>query len=373
MNDNISSSAQNTKPLHLDFFCGAGGSVLGAEVAGWNTISGYDHNKQALQTLSENLSVDPVPVDLTNVDTSVLPSIEIEWVHGSPPCKGFSTAQGKRDIDDTRNSLVFSYIEWLEEIQPKFATMENVPGMVHITDDFMSHVETAYHDAGYNMRWKKLNAADYGVPQTRERIICVAVRNDIDIPPRWFPKPTHASEPMHTLDGGTLEQWITVRDALGNLPVPIREGETISPIPNHIDATTDWQKENVNEGRKFDPISIDPDRPSPTILAGGGSDGRGQGRVKMVRTLTQGDRNPILPKESTGGIGVPQSISSDSFNSEQSGGVHRLTVRERARLQSFPDEYVFTGSRTSQYRQVGNAVPPRLQYHVAKHLRSLLN
>jgi len=404
----------------LDLFSGCGGSSLGILRAGFDLVAAVDSDEQALQTHVENMGrCEPVLHDLSDVDVSVLPEEARDpvYVHGSPPCKGFSTA-GKRDADDPRNSLVFSFIDWVEELRPTVVSMENVPGMTSITNSFMDEMVATYREAGYTAKWKILNAADYGVPQKRKRVFTVAWKKGWEPEGDWFPEPTHHRDgPIQKLGGGKLEPWVTVREAIGDIARPSRDTLLTDPvneahqeegrrpihaveepasvvragtppklIPNHEDTTTDWQRKNVDGDGKFDPSSVDLDEPSTTVMSGGGSDGRGRARVLMLNhaplpsaeyddeelqealgkpSLTIEATNPYLDRgrRSRDERGNPVETSVNERR------IRRLTVRECARLQSFPDRFVFTGSKTAQYRQVGNAVPPLLQFRVANRLK----
>lgn len=139
-------------PRAVDLFCGAGGASCGIHAAGFDVVAGGDKNKTALQTHHENLPAEPVVHDHSKVDVTVLPkpARSPRYLHGSPSCKGFSNA-GDRDPEDPRNSLVFRFIEWVDELRPAVVTMENVTGMLSITDDFMDRVEDAFRDAGYRV------------------------------------------------------------------------------------------------------------------------------------------------------------------------------------------------------------------------------
>jgi len=419
-------------PIAVDLFCGAGGASCGIDDAGFEIVAAVDQNADALNTHADNLPGYTVSHDLSDVDPSVLPdrAQSPDYLHGSPPCKGFSTANEDRDIDDPRNSLVFDFVDWAAALEPAVVTMENVTGMTNIGTGFMGRVKNAFRDAGYGVSWRTLNAADYGVPQTRKRVITVGVRADLDAPDRWFPRPTHAETATTTLDGRELREWVTVQEAIGDLAGEVREhrpqgdnnatshavwrggaspahtlkgqgshalrgdggfaltdqineahqkagrrpmgtsdepantiragtpplkippqhddpiptitadeGAAVAPIrpPNHEHNTTERERRRAGKGGKFDPELLDWNNPSITIRAGGGDDGRGQNK-------------PCV----------------------EDGEVRRLTVRECARIQSFPDWFVFRGSKTSQYAQVGNAVPPLLQSHIAAHLREVV-
>jgi len=266
----------------LDLFCGCGGSSLGILRAGFDLVAAVDSDEQALQTHVENIGrCEPVLHDLSDVDVSVLPEEARDpvYVHGSPPCKGFSTATGKRDADDPRNSLVFSFIDWVEELRPTVVSMENVPGMTSITNSFMDEMVATYREAGYIAKWKILNAADYGVPQKRKRVFTVAWKKGREPEGDWFPRPTHHRDgPIQKLGGGKLEPWVTVREAIGDIARPsrdtlltdqvnekhqeegrrpihtveepasvVRAGTPPKLIPNHEDKTTEPPKDLVGE------------------------------------------------------------------------------------------------------------------------------
>jgi len=404
---------------HLDLFCGAGGAVLGAEAAGCNTIAGVDVEAQPLQTVNENLDVEPIKHDLSDVDPSVLPKPNYEWVHGSPPCKGFSTANDNRDISDPRNTLVFDFIDWVDELQPPVVTMENVPGMLNITDHFMEKVRNRFIDAGYMVKWRTLNSADYGVPQTRKRVITIAYNDYLSPPEPWFPQPTHKETATQTLDGRSLKEWVTVQEAIGDLPpTGDIEGHTAQGITssakrrgggepshsigasssNYVDKATDGGEKvynhvapnhdddvmerlaGVDHGDNAHPAYSRPhrDEPADALVAGHMS------QPIHYETIINHD-----PRESTDGepdsweyeepsealacdARLPNKDRAPGSKSSHWEGARRLTVRECARIQSFPDWYVFSGTKTEQYAQVGNAVPPLLQYHIAKHIREFL-
>lgn len=431
---------------HLDLFAGAGGATLGSELAGFDTITAVDKEKQPLQTINENLSVTPKHHDLTDVDLSRLPQTDFDYVHGSPPCKGFSTANDNRNIDDPRNNLVFDFIEWVSRLQPKVVTMENVTGMLSITNHFMDKVNAEFRNAGYQLKWRTLNAADYGVPQTRRRVITVAIREDLPTPERWFPKPTHAETETRTLTGDTLHEWVTVQEAIGDLPpAGVVDGHTAQGITssalrrggdepshaigaessNYIDKLTDQLNEaHQMNGRR--PLQ-DSGEPSNTIRASTpplmfynhkAQNHSNESMEKMAK-VEHGSHNSTVmqrvekdspsdviitkdapihydtifnhnPRESTeddpmswefeepsetltADARLPDKKRAPGTQSSHWEGARRLTVRETARLQSFPDWYVFTGTKTEQYAQVGNAVPPLLQYHIASHLKDYLD
>ena len=445
------SNAGISHPRFIDLFCGAGGASCGAWQAGADLVAGVDADEDALATHDRNLPGEHIQHDLTDVDPSVLPTTDIAHLHGSPPCQGFSQGQGKRDPDDERNELVWTFVEWVDALRPKVVTMENVAGMATISDHFLGKLcghgregacqqtlggdtareQTAtdgFASIGYTANWNLLNAADYGVPQTRERIFIVAIREDVEKPRGWFPAPTHQEH-----------EWRTVRDAIGDLahvPVgsnltsqqneahqkagrrpmhsvedPARTIRCGTPPELHPDGGTvanhvaqdheDRTREkfaSLRWGEQGNGISnrrLHPNRPSPTICASrsavppvhyrglapnheavfpsndvqeqmaGYDPGTTHGSVTERRLTADEPSFTVV-------AGHTQMIIGSDVREQQTppaDDCRRLTVREAARLQSFDDWFVFEGSKTSQLAQVGNAVPPRLMQHIFDHLR----
>lgn len=433
-----------------DLYCGAGGASRGMHMAGFDAPHGVDHNRAALRAYNESLPGEPVEHDLRIIKPSVLPPLRWDLLHGSPPCQGFSNAQGRRNPDDKRNQHVWRFIEWVRELRPKVATMENVTGMASITSTFMDKLTGAFRRAGYTARWRTLNAANYGVPQTRKRVFFVAVRDDLPTPTRWFPQPTHAKGGTRTLDGRELKPWGTVREAIGDLflladggvitdqlneahqaagqrPLraveepasTVRGGAAPMVIPNHREQ--DHRAETRKQFAEIEPGTtpggqstrrLHPERPSPTITADEGAavppihygplpnhepvEPSDEAREKMAsyapgtthdsvteRRLAAGKPAFTVAANRTQMIAGPDVADEPSATIDTGGWlyerghhynqtearVRRLTVREAARLQSFPDDHYFVGTKTEQYEQVGNAVPPLLMCHVARHVR----
>jgi len=446
----------------LDLFCGAGGASCGIDMAGFGLVAAVDSDTDALDTHAANLPGYTVRHDLSDVDPSTLPerAQSPAYVHGSPPCKGFSTANDGRHIDDPRNALVFDFISWIETLRPAVVTMENVTGMLSISTEFMGRVEAAFRDAGYRVKYRTLNAADYGVPQTRKRVITVGIREDINPPSRWFPRPTHAETATTTLDGRELDEWVTVAEAIGDLTDTVetttqgvtsdarwRDGDEPSgtvgtngteyarsgggvanhdvqypdenvaerwasidagsddgqaktrldacppastitysnmsvPItpPNHVPPNhSDEVRERLAEaesGVAPHPAYAKPDWDQPAFALVGGHQAApilpdGPPNHDQAETANDEpmDWESELPSPTLGADARMPDATRKTSDRHRWDGARRLTVRECARLQTFPDWFVFRGSKTSQYAQVGNAVPPRLQYHIACHLR----
>ena len=327
------------RPVAVDLFSGAGGAALGMLDSGFS-VTGVEQDSNARTSHIVNLD-QVIQKDLSVVDGD-LPA-NPDWLHASPPCKGFSRA-GLQSSDDERNELTWTAVEWIKELEPTIATMEQVPGFRDGGHDARLHQELA--DAGYTVTMEVLNAADYGVPQSRNRLIVLAVKTDSEYTPS-LPSPTHAPEPQQTLTGDRLRQHQTVGDVL---PLDREKAREVNHNPpSHTDRVTErfsrlGPGQNVtdleNPGtKKASQRRLHPDDPAPTIT------------------------------------GVPSDYVHPTKN-------RCLTNRELARLQSFPDWFRFSGPEkgggttrgeiTSQAEQIGNAVPPRLMKAIGTHVQSLL-
>ncbi|MCM1101975.1 MAG: DNA cytosine methyltransferase [Clostridium sp.] len=303
----------------VSLFSGAGGLDLGFKMAGHDIVWANDLYEDAVRTYQKNIGDHIVLGDVQNILTDEIPDCDI--VIGGFPCQGFSVANTKRHITDARNELYKQLIRVIEDKQPKFFLAENVKGLTNLgKGEVFKTILSDFEQLGYRVRYKILNAADYGVPQTRLRVIIVGIRNDIG----WeykFPKKTHSQSGQ---DG--LPIWISVSEALKELPDPDSEND----VPNH---TYSKYKLNINGyiGHRF----LDPDKPAPTVTA------RGDNRGGVV----------IHPHPN---------------------GLRRMSCRELASVQSFPIDYEFSGNNSSVYRQIGNAVPPLLAYAVAKQFNQYI-
>lgn len=183
----------STKSNVLDLFCGAGGFSCGFEQAGYNIIAGIDANAEALETYANNHNSKAIQCDLSTANPEHTLSengihpYDIDVIVGGPPCQGFSLA-GNRDEDDDRNELVREYFEWIEYIRPDIFVMENVPGLLSMQDgEVINWILNRAEELGYSVDYDTLDAADYGVPQHRKRLIVTGVLNGQPA----LPEPTH--------------------------------------------------------------------------------------------------------------------------------------------------------------------------------------
>lgn len=297
----------------VSLFSGAGGLDLGFTMAGHEIVWANDIYEDAVKTYRRNLGDHIVCKDIALVDAADIPNCDI--IIGGFPCQGFSVANVKRHVDDERNVLYKQLIRIIEAKKPRFFLAENVKGLTNLAKGAVFQmILSDFRTLGYQVDFRILNAADFGVPQTRQRVIIVGVRNDVDFT-YDFPHPTHSKTGA---DG--LPKWVSVSKALAGIPDPDQPND----LPNH-----EYSKYKLNFNGYLGHRQLDPEKPAPTVTA------RGDNKGGVV----------ILPHP----------------NAER-----RMSCRELARIQSFPLDYEFYGNRSSVYRQIGNAVPPLLGYAVAK-------
>lgn len=303
----------------VSLFSGSGGLDLGLIQAGHSVVWANDIDKDAVSTYSYNIGNAIHQGDINKIDLHELP--ECDMIVGGFPCQGFSLANMKRRVDDERNLLYKAFYEAIRIKQPKFFIAENVKGILslgkgavvkQITEDFAA--------AGYVLSVNLVNMADYGVPQTRQRVIFLGQRKDLG-----DKMLIHIPEKTNSKDGKTLPKWISVSEAISHFPEPTAD----CTIPNHVCSSYKVVVRNFTGHR-----STDPSKPSPTILARGNGGG--------------------------GVVAIPH------YN-----GQRRFTIRESASIQTFPDDFVFMGAMNSCYRQIGNAVPVHFAYLLGRELNKI--
>ena len=371
----------NNKPITISLFAGAYGLDLGLEKAGLQTVSLVEIEPDATKTISLNrphLSVSAVPRDICEVSAQTLlqeggqilgldrplRADEVDLVTGGPPCQPFSTAGKRGSVGDPRGSLFMDFIRIVDEIQPRFFIMENVKGLLSAPIRHRPHARRGLgfpplepdempgaalqvilaemKRIGYEVVYALLNTADYGVPQVRERVIFIGYKGNNSV---TLPLPNHSQK-------GTDKQpkWLTLREGLKDL---------------------------VDSQAEFVPYS--------------------ENRLKYLRLLTAGQNWRYLPSElqqeamggaykSEGGkVGFYRRLAWDKPSPTVTTSPHQkatdmchphelrpLSVRECARIQTFPDDWVFYGSTASKYRQIGNAVPVLLGEAIGQYLYQII-
>lgn len=297
----------------VSLFSGAGGLDLGFRMAGHDIVWANDLYEDAVKTYRLNMGNHIVCRDISEINSNDIPHCDM--VIGGFPCQGFSVANTGRHEDDERNQLYLQMIRIIKEKSPRFFLAENVKGILSLAKGrVFQNILSDFRSMGYHVQYKLLNAADYGVPQKRMRVIIVGVREDISFE-FHYPLPTHSEQAsLYT------EKWVSVEQAFKDIPDP----DLPNQMPNHV-----YSKYKLNFNGYIGHRPIKADAPAPTVTA------RGDSRGGVV----------ILPHPN---------------------GKRRMTCRELATIQSFPLDYRFVGNTSSVYRQIGNAVPPLLAEAIAK-------
>lgn len=340
----------------IDLFCGCGGLSYGFEKAGFNILLGIDNDAKALETFELNHdNAKSICGDITEIhyEEHIKPLIgnkTIDIIIGGPPCQGMSLS-GPRKFDDPRNKLYLSYIRLVDEIRPKMFVIENVPGLVGLFGgQIKDSIIEKFEKMGYSIQYKILCASDYGVPQSRRRVVFVGSRiGDYD-----YPK--------------IQEQQVTCEMALSDLPPLVDElGEEemkyASKPKNDYQRLMRERSKNVRNH-----------------VAASHSD-----KVKKIISLVpDGGNYKDLPEEYIHSrnfhVAWTRFASDKPAPTIDTGHRHHFhykynrvpTVRECARLQSFPDDFIFLGNKTQQFRQVGNAVPPIMAQRIADQVMEAL-
>lgn len=315
----------NKKLNLISLFSGAGGLDLGFIWSGFNVVWAIDHFEDAACTYKHNIGKHIVCGDIEDVNPSHLP--DVDGIIGGFPCQGFSVANLKRSESDSRNKLYLQFIRFIRAKKPKFFVAENVKGILSLEKGkVFNEIMNNFSKEGYNVVYSLLNAADYGVPQQRQRVFLFGIRNDLSISESAFPPvPTHARQNISKKSN--LPSWMSVGSALKDIPEP----DEPNNLMNH-----EYTKYKLTFNGYLGHRRIDSEMPSPTITARG---------------------------DEKGGVVILHHPNNH----------RRMSVRETAIVQSFPIDFYFCGRRTSAYRQIGNAVPPLLAKVVAESVLKSIN
>lgn len=344
----------------IDLFCGCGGLSLGFELAGYNTLLGLDVDNAALVSFEKNhKNSKTILGDITEISgEEILETVNyqnIDLIVGGPPCQGMSIS-GPRKLQDPRNKLYLSFIRIVKELQPKAFVIENVPGLVSLYKGAIKDsILEEFARMGYRVNYQILHAAEYGVPQSRRRVFFIGLKGDQSFE---FPAPTHLFE----------HEWVTAEQAVSDLPL------LEDDLGNEIERYVFEPKNSFQEYcRKY----------STKILNHQATNHNEQTK-KIISLVPEGGNYKDLPEEYRGtrkfNVAWTRYHSQKPTHTIDTGHRHHFhykanrvpTVRENARFQSFPDNFVFYGNRTEQYRQVGNAVPPLLSKAIAEQLLKYL-
>lgn len=390
----------NNKLTMLDLFAGAGGLSEGLSEAGFHSLFASEIVPTYAETYKKNHpSAEVLTADIRTIDAEEIRQRigiekgELDLVAGGPPCQGFSINAPVRSVLDQRNHLFKEYLRFVDAFAPKAILIENVPGLVSFEHGATLHaILEALSQMGYGADVRILGAAYYGVPQMRWRTIILGLRGK-QLPAYAFPEPTYHApiRPNFTtmFNGQMLVKlpsveasthFTTVEEAIGDLP-PLKAGEKGDAVKVYLcDPMCDYQRRlrtgstgvynheaprlskiNMERLKYIKPGGNWTDIPDELLPKGMQRANKGDHTKRYGRVTADGLASTILTKCD------PHWGAYFHYNQDRS-----FTVREAARLQSFPDHYIFTGSMAEQYAQVGNAVPPMLASAVGLALKSIL-
>lgn len=350
----VADLATNATYTSIESFCGPGGMSLGLSWAGFKLALAFDLDAAAVQTHNKNLNETCIQADardLTGADLKKRAKLgrgELALFAGGPPCQGFSKQRRGAHLGDARNDLVLEFVRLVREMEPRFLLFENVAIFGQVRGrKYLSEMRISLAD--YDLIPNFYNAADYGLPQTRERFVIVGRRKD--------------QKTIFQIPQPTVKRWLTVRDALRGLPEPPEDYTSHPQYPNHARA-------------RVTPINIE--RFSHVPQGGGWADIPHRLRLPCHRNADtkSGGWPDVYGRLKWDGQCPTITGGFDSFTRGRYGHPkydRPITPREAARIQGFPDDFEFVGNRGDVRSQIGNVVPPPLAEAIGiEILRSLL-
>ncbi len=372
-----------SRPVAIDLFCGVGGMSLGFEQAGFDVVAGFDNEQRHLDTYSVNLPYSKARrLDLGTASGAVIRSEtgigdrHIDVVFGGPPCQGFSFI-GRRKRNDPRSQLLLDFIRLVGELRPSYFAVENVAGILAKWSkprlkQFLAEAKAL----GYSVTGPDLlNAADFGVPQNRRRAFMIGAREGL--PPPGLPEPAVTGNG----NAGALQLRPLVRDAISDLPdiddyeeLLVSDGLVLSSA-----ASSDYGR--YLRGEKKDATDHASERQTPTKLTGCLRTKHTPGTLRRFHRTGPGEREPGSRLYRLRWTGLAPTIRAGTDSSHGSYMAARpihpehdrcISVREAARLHSFPDWFQFHGTKWHAFRQIGNSVPPLLARAVARRVQDAL-
>lgn len=339
--DHGSLNCMQKKMTYIDLFSGSGGFSLGFDLAGFSNIFSVEYDKEICPTYRYNFPEHQLlECDITKLSNEEISKLvedkEIDVVIGGPPCQGFSMAGniGRRFVDDPRNHLFKEFVRVVELVKPKCFVMENVARLyTRLNGETRKEIIHCFEEIGYQVEAKVVCAADYGVPQNRHRVLFIGRKKGNEYLPIFFPEKVEGKPK-------------TVKDAIGHYPV-LKSGES-SSIPNH--------EAMVHSEQMLEKMSYV-------------KDGGGREDIPVEIRPEKGDIRKYIRYDSK----LPSiCITGDMrkvFHYEQN---RALTVRELAAIQTYPDEFIFLGSKSVQQQMVGNSVPPLLAKSIAEAVKKMI-
>lgn len=364
-------SISNKQYKFIDLFCGCGGLSLGFRQAGFLPVAGIDFNEYAIQTYQKNfVEAQGICADILTLDEKLIKETigdlsDIDVIIGGPPCQGFSNANKNYvEADDPRNKLFFEFMKFVDLAKPKVIIIENVPQIITKDGGYAKkRITEIFEERGYEVRNEVLDASNYGVPQKRLRNFFIITKG----------------QPFDMATITKSKEKVTVKDAIGELYQ--FEGGNAEVRTLNFAPTTQYQMYLRSE----DNTVANHDIHYPAVI-----------QQKRISYVPQGGNWKDVPEElwvtsrttqksrSNRHSSAYKRLKEDDFSvtidagNQHSNYYHPIfnripTVREAARLQSFPDEFIFAGTMTEQYLQVGNAVPPLLAKSIAVAVKERLD
>lgn len=358
----------------IDLFAGCGGLSIGFIQAGYKIKKAVEFDEMIASTyLLNHKNVELIVDDIKNIDKNdTFKKNDASIIIGGPPCQGFSMAGARIRhgfIDDPRNYLFKHYFNVVKKVQPEIFIMENVKGMKTMQGGLIfNEIINNFSDPSliskpYNMYYKIVKAVDFGIPQKRERLIIIGSRKPIDN----FDIIWEKTKKNITKKIPSYFDKVTIKDAIANLPEPTVNGEVKNPSPK-----TNYQKYLQTDKEML----TNHNATKHSLIA-----------TKRMHKIKNGENYTVLNEKinsvHSGAYGrlkwddVAPTITT-RFDTPAGGmfthptADRTLTPREAARIQSFPDNYIFTGNRTSICKQIGNAVPPKISYFLAKFISEIM-
>ncbi|MBA4300292.1 DNA (cytosine-5)-methyltransferase 1 [Algoriphagus alkaliphilus] len=360
------------KPIALSFFSGAMGLDIGLEKAGFQTLLASEIDKACRKTILKNKPNIALVGDISNYSPGQIrfisglePKEDIDLVVGGPPCQSFSTAGKRKGFEDSRGNVFLTFIEMIIGLNPRFAVIENVRGLLSAPINHVPHKERDSNNqnldernlsggalklaidklraAGYSLSFNLYNSANFGTPQKRERVIIICSRDTEKVP---YLQPTHSENGEFG-----LENWNTFRSVVSDLKKNDHE---------HLNFPEKRLKyyKRLKEGQNWRSLPFE-----LQIEAMGASYYSGGGKTGFLRRIGWDEPSPTL-------VTHPAMPATDLCHPEEN---RPLSIQEYKRIQQFPDDWEITGTLLEKYKQIGNAVPVGLGFALGKHLIKIIN
>lgn len=334
----------------VDLFCGAGGLSYGFQSAGFNIVFAADNDAKSVETYRKNVGDHAHVIDIfdqsgVSIQSAIGKAIKVDVIVGGPPCQGFSIQRRGSDLDQ-RNDLVIEFGRIVKELKPQLFLMENVSGLLSKRGAFvLGKLKDVLGEVGYEFHLKKLDASHFGVPQARKRVFLVGVDRSQSVTPFTFPEE----------DIRFVSRPKTVRDTISDL-VSVESSEVLNHRADNLSDINLARIRSITAGQGRDAL--------PSHL-----------QLPCHRSNSSHRHLDTYGRMPWDGLAPTITARFDSFSRGRFGHPtldRTITLREGARLQTFPDHFEFIGTKVEVARQIGNAVPPLLAQKIAEEIANCL-